>query len=56
MQFPHEVLSGGEIMGRYELSGVAALKDLPDGERARLQHQYQASMTVAGPEGEKPHL
>ena len=41
-------------MRRYAMSGVAALKNLSEQDRARLQHEHQATMTVAGPEGDKP--
>jgi len=52
-QFPNEVLAQGEILRRYALSGVAALKNLSEQDRARLQHEHQATMTVPGPEGDK---
>jgi hypothetical protein len=53
-QFPNEVLARGEILRRYAMSGVAALKNLSEQDRARMQHEHQATMTVAGPEGDKP--
>ena len=52
-QFSNEVLARGEIMRRYAMSGVSALKNLSEQDRARLQHEHQATMTVAGPEGDK---
>ena len=33
-QFPNEVLARGEIMRRYAMSGVAALKNLSEQDRA----------------------
>jgi len=53
-QFPNEVLARGEILRRYAMSGVSALKNLSEQDRARLQHEHQATMCVAGPEGDKP--
>ena len=52
-QFPNEVLARGEIMRRYAMSGVAALKNLSEHDRARLQHEHQATMCVPAPEGDK---
>jgi hypothetical protein len=40
-------------MRRYAMSGVAALKNLSEQDRARLQHEHQATMCVPGPEGDK---
>ena len=54
--FPNEVLARGEIMRRSSLSGVAALKAVSDAEKKNVQQEHQATMTVAGPEGEKPNL
>jgi hypothetical protein len=51
--FPNEVLARGEIMRRFSLSGVAALKAAAEAERKKVQHEHQATMCVAGPEGEK---
>jgi hypothetical protein len=53
-QFPNDVLTRGEILRRYATSGVSALKNLSEQDRARRQHEHQATMTVAGPEGDKP--
>jgi hypothetical protein len=53
-QFPNEVLARGEILRRYAMSGVSALKNLSEQDRARLQYEHQATMTVAGSEGDKP--
>ena len=53
-QFLNEVLPRGEILRRYAMSGVSALKNLSEQDRARLQHEHQATTTVASPEGEKP--
>ena len=53
-QFPNEVLARGEILRRYAMSGVLALKNLSEQDRARLQHEHQATMCVAGPEGDQP--
>jgi hypothetical protein len=52
--FPNEVLARGEIMRRFSLSGVAALKAATEAEKKKAQHEHQATMCVAGPEGEKP--
>jgi hypothetical protein len=52
-QFPNEVLARGEILRRYAMSGVSALKNLSEQDRARLQHEHQSTMCVAGPEGDK---
>ena len=52
-QFPNEVLARGEIMRRYAMSGVAAVKNLSEQDLARLQHEHQATMCVPGPEGDK---
>jgi hypothetical protein len=50
--FPNEVLARGEIMRRFSLGGVAALKAATEAEKKRAQHEHQAMMCVAGPEGE----
>lgn len=42
----------GEIMRRFSLSG--ALKAATEAEKKKAQREHQATMTVAGPEGEKP--
>jgi len=52
--FPNEVLARGEIMCRFSLSGVAASKAATDAEKKKAQQQHQATMCVAGPEGDKP--
>jgi hypothetical protein len=52
-QFPNEVLARGEILRRYAMSGVSALKNLSEQDRARLQYEHQATMCVAGPKGDK---
>ena len=49
----NEVLARGEIMRRYAMSGVAALKNLSEQDRARLQHEHQSTMCVPGSEGDK---
>jgi hypothetical protein len=54
--FPNEVLARGEIMRRFSLSGVGALKASSDAAKKKAQREHQATMTVAGPEGEKPLL
>ena len=54
--FPNEVLARNEIMRRFSLLGVAALKAASDAEKKKAQQQHQATMTVAGPEGEKPRF
>jgi hypothetical protein len=53
-QFPNEVLARGEIMRRYAMSGVAAVTNLSEQDRARLQYGHQATQTVPGAEGDKP--
>jgi hypothetical protein len=52
--FPNKVLARGEIMRRFSLSGVAALKAASDAEKKKVQHEHQSTMCVAGPEGDKP--
>jgi hypothetical protein len=52
--FPNEVLARGEIMRRFSLSGVAALKAASDEEKKKVQREHQATICVAGPEGDKP--
>jgi hypothetical protein len=51
--FPGEVLARGEIMRRFSLSGVAALKAASDAEKKRVQWEHQSTMCVAGSEGDK---
>jgi hypothetical protein len=48
--FPNEVLARGEIMRRFSLSGVAALKAASDAEKKKAQQEHQATMTVPGDE------
>jgi hypothetical protein len=43
-QWPRENLSRAEIVRRYTLVGIDPLKRLSATERARLAHEYQASM------------
>ena len=52
-QFPNEVLGRGEITRRFALAGIERTKRLTERDRARLQFEHQATMTVAGPEGDK---
>jgi hypothetical protein len=40
-------------MRRFSLSGVAALKAASDAEKKKAQWEHQATMCVAGPEGDK---
>jgi hypothetical protein len=47
----NEVLARGEIMRRFSLSGVAALKAASDAEKKKAQREHQATMTVGGREG-----
>ena len=47
----NEVLARGEIMRRFSLSGVAALKAASDAEKKKVQ-QHQSTMCVARPEGD----
>ena len=46
-QFPNEALSHAEIVRRYTLAGIDALKQLSSADRARLAHGFQASMEAA---------
>jgi hypothetical protein len=39
--FPNEVLARGEIMRRFSLSGVAALKAASEAEKKKAQHEHQ---------------
>jgi hypothetical protein len=43
-QFPNKMLSRSDVYRRYVLAGIEALKNVSDADRARLVHQYQASM------------
>jgi len=52
-QFPGEGLARGEMMRRFSLSGVAALKAASDAERGRRSGNIRR-MWVAGPEADKP--
>jgi hypothetical protein len=47
---PNEVLARGEIMRRFSLSGVAALKAATEAEKKKAQWEHQATMTVPGDE------
>jgi hypothetical protein len=49
--FPGEVLARGEIMRRFSLSGVAALKAASDAKRKRVQRKHQATMDGGGAGG-----
>jgi hypothetical protein len=51
--FPNEVLARGEIMRRFSLSGVQALKAATEAEKKKVQREHQATMAVAGSEGDK---
>jgi hypothetical protein len=51
--FPNEVLARGEILRRFSLSGVAALKAASDDAKRKAQWEHQATMCVAGLEGDK---
>jgi len=51
--FPNEVLARGEIMRRFSLSGVAALKAASYAEKKKAQQEHQATMCVVRPEGDK---
>jgi hypothetical protein len=51
--FPNEVLARREIMRRFSLSGVAALRAATEAEKKKAQWEHQATMCVAGPEGAK---
>ena len=53
-QFPNETLARGEVLRRYAMSRVAALKAAGDAEKKKAGWEHQATMTVAGPEREKP--
>lgn len=45
-QFFGETLARGEIMWRFSLSRVQALKAASDADRARVQREHQATMTA----------
>jgi hypothetical protein len=51
--FPNEVLARGEIMRRFSLSGVAALKAASDAEKKKAQWEHQSTQCVPGSEGDK---
>ena len=51
--FPGETLAQGEILRRFSLSGVAALKSASDAEKKRAQYVHQASQCLPGLKGEK---
>jgi hypothetical protein len=44
--FPDEVLSQGEIVRRYALIGMEALKNISGADRERLAHQLRSSMAA----------
>jgi hypothetical protein len=48
-----KILARGEIMRRFSLSGVQALKAATEAEKKKAQREHQATMCVAGPEGDK---
>jgi hypothetical protein len=52
--FPNEVLARGEIMRRFSLSGVAALKAASEAEKKKAQHEHKgrASVTEMGVPGD----
>ena len=43
---PKECLSGAEIVRRYTLFGMEALKTVSPADQARLAHQFQSSTTA----------
>ena len=49
-----ERMSTGELARRFVLAGVEALKNVASADLKRKQYQFQATMTVAGPDGDKP--
>jgi len=51
--FPNEALVRGEIMRQFSLSGVQSLKVATEAEKKKVQREHQATMAVAGPEGDK---
>jgi hypothetical protein len=51
--FLNKVLARGEILRRFSLSGVQALKAATEAEKQKAQQQHQAKMCVPGPEGDK---
>jgi hypothetical protein len=53
-QFPNEVLSRGEMLRRYAMIGIAALKPASDADQKRRAHEFRSSQHVASPEGDKP--
>jgi hypothetical protein len=52
--YPGEVLARGEILRRFSLSSIAAMKAASDAEKKKAQQQHQSTLCVAGPEGDKP--
>jgi hypothetical protein len=46
-QFPNENLSRAEIIRRYTLAGVDVFEQLSASDRARLAHEFQASMQAS---------
>jgi DNA-directed RNA polymerase subunit RPC12/RpoP len=46
-QFPNEKLSGSEIVRRYALTGVEAIKDASPEDLAKLAHDFQASFQTS---------
>ena len=46
-QWPGETLSRSEIIRRYVLVGIAALRIAPAAEIARMAHELQASMLAS---------
>jgi hypothetical protein len=45
-QWPQECLSHAEILRRHALFGVQSFKSVPQADQSRLQHAFQASMTI----------
>ena len=47
-QWPQECLSRAEIVRRYTLFGMEALKNLSSADQSRLADRFQASMEATG--------
>jgi hypothetical protein len=46
-QWPTETLSRAEIVRRYTMFGIQALKNTSADDQSRLTHQFQASMEAS---------
>ena len=51
--YPNEKLAQGEILRRFSLEGVAALKAASDAAKRKAQWEAQATQTVAEPKADR---